>query len=91
MLDQTRTRWMPVFIVLPATRELTASDTDEAVSTAEQPRSAPHDYWQRVGTARARSDGGFDIQLNAIPINGRLVIRPPKEHESIDPTVVNSK
>ena len=82
---------MPVFIVLPATRELAASDDDEDVYTAQQPKSEPHDYWQRVGTARARSDGGFDIHLNAIPINGRLVIRPPKAHESIDPTVVSSK
>jgi hypothetical protein len=82
---------MPVFIVLPATRELTVSITDEARYTAEQPKSAPDDYWQRVGTARARSDGGFDIRLNAIPVNGRLVMRPPTEHESIDPTVVTSK
>ena len=82
---------MPVFIVLPATRELTVSITGEAAYAAEQPKSAPHDYWQRVGTARARADGGFDIQLNAIPINGRLVIRPPQEHESIDPTVGASK
>ena len=82
---------MPVFIVLPATRELTASDTGETVYTAEQPNSVPHDYWQRVGTALARSDGGFDIHLSAVPINGRLVIRPPKEHELIDPTVATSK
>ena len=82
---------MPVFIVVPATRELTTSLTDDAVSYADEPKSVPQDYWQRVGTARARSDGGFNIDLTAIPINGRLVIRPPKEHESIDPTVVTPK
>jgi hypothetical protein len=91
MPNQTHAQWMPAFIVFPATRELAASDTDEAVYTAEQPRSVPHDYWQRVGTAHARSDGGFDIHLTAIPVNGRLIIRPPKEHESIDPTVVTSR
>jgi hypothetical protein len=91
MPSQTLAPWMPVFIVLPATRELTASDIGETVCTAEQPRSAPQDFWQRVGTALARSDGGFDIHLIAVPVNGRLVIRPPREHESIDPTVVAQK
>jgi hypothetical protein len=91
MPDKPYTRWMPIFIVLPATRELRVSIADEAPYTAEQPKSEPNDCWQRVGTARARSDGGFDIHLNAIPINGRLVMRPPTEHESIDPTVVTSE
>lgn len=91
MPNRTYTKWMPVFVVFGATRELVASDTDEAVCAEEQPSTSSNDYWQRVGTARARADGGFDIQLTAVPLNGRLVIRPPKEHESIDPTVVTLK
>ena len=33
-------------------------------------------YWTRVGSAWAHKDGkGFNIQLDALPIDGRLVVR----------------
>ena len=35
--------------------------------------------WTRVGVAWAHSDGeGFDVLLEALPINGRVVVRKPK-------------
>jgi hypothetical protein len=95
MPEQKKLQWMPVFVVVPATKELSVS-LHEATNygttyTAPKNENVSYDYWQRVGTARARSDGGFDVQLTAVPINGRLIIRPAKEHESIDPTLVTSK
>lgn len=36
-------------------------------------------YWTRIGSAWAHSDGdGFNIQLSALPMNGRLTVRKPK-------------
>lgn len=36
-------------------------------------------FWQRVGSAWQRDDGGFSIQLNSIPLNGKLMISLPQE------------
>lgn len=35
--------------------------------------------WTRVGAAWQREDGGFSVQLDAAPVNGKLLIMPPKE------------
>ncbi|AWO92415.1 hypothetical protein [Bradyrhizobium diazoefficiens] len=36
-------------------------------------------FWTRIGAAWPHKDGkGFNIQLNSLPLNGRLVIREPK-------------
>eukprot|EP01037_Dinobryon_pediforme_P017095 gene17095-17285_t len=36
-------------------------------------------YWTKIGAAWAHEDGeGFNLQLAAVPLNGRLVIRKPK-------------
>jgi len=39
-------------------------------------------YWDRVGVAWATKDGqGFSVQLHAIPFDGRIVLRTPKDGE----------
>lgn len=36
-------------------------------------------FWTKVGAAWPHEDGeGFNLQLTALPLNGRLVIRKPK-------------
>jgi hypothetical protein len=36
-------------------------------------------FWTRIGSAFAhRSGEGFSIELNALPVNGRIVLMPPK-------------
>ena len=35
-------------------------------------------YWTRIGAAWANKDGGFSLQLEALPIGGRIVLSPPK-------------
>ncbi len=36
-------------------------------------------YWTRIGAAWATKDGkGFTIQLNAIPLDGKIVLRVPE-------------
>lgn len=37
------------------------------------------DYWTRIGMAFPAKNGGFDIYLNALPLNGKLFLREPKE------------
>lgn len=40
----------------------------------------PNAYWTRIGCAWAHRDGeGFNVQIAAIPLTGRLVIRTKKE------------
>jgi len=56
--------WMEVYTVIPG---------DE---TEGRP-----DYWQRVGRAfpHKNGDGGFNILLNALPLNGKLVVKMRKK------------
>lgn len=44
-------------------------------------------YWTRIGRLFAHKDGkGYDIVLNALPINGRIVVRQeePKDEAKGD-------
>ncbi len=36
-------------------------------------------FWNRIGAAWTNKDGGHTIQLDSLPIDGRIVCRPPKE------------
>ena len=38
-------------------------------------------YWNRVGAAWANRDGGFTLQLESVPLDGRIVCQPPKQDE----------
>lgn len=40
-------------------------------------------FWTRIGTAWAhRSGDGFNIELSAFPVNGRIVLMPPKASQN---------
>lgn len=36
-------------------------------------------YYTKIGAAWATKNGGYSIRLNALPIDGKLVLFPPKE------------
>ena len=39
-------------------------------------------YWTRIGAAWAHADGkGFNIQLEAVPLDGKISLRVPSEAE----------
>ena len=39
-------------------------------------------FWLKIGAAWANKDEqGFSVQLDALPLDGRLVLRVPKEPE----------
>ena len=41
------------------------------------------DFWTRIGAAFAH-DGGLTVQLDALPIDGRVVLREPKDEPKTD-------
>jgi hypothetical protein len=42
-------------------------------------REGQDDFWLNIGAAFMHQDGdGFNIMLQAFPINGKIVLRPPK-------------
>lgn len=43
-------------------------------------REGQDDYWLNIGAAFSHADGnGLNVLLQALPINGKLVLRPPKD------------
>lgn len=45
-------------------------------------REGQDDYWLNVGAAFPHKDGdGYNIILQALPIDGKIVLRPPKEDD----------
>jgi hypothetical protein len=42
----------------------------------------PKSFWTRIGAAWAHADGkGFNIQLDSIPLDGKISLRVPSEAE----------
>jgi hypothetical protein len=68
----------------------------EAPMAAQQPtyqaytvvkREGQDDYWLNIGAAFMHQDGDdFNIMLQALPINGKIVLRPPKSDTKEDTT-----
>ena len=42
-------------------------------------------FWTRIGSAWPHQNGeGFNIELNALPVNARIVVMPPKAEDSTE-------
>jgi hypothetical protein len=39
----------------------------------------PISYWNRVGMAWVNKDGSINVQLNSLPLDGKIQLREPKE------------
>ena len=49
-------------------------------------REGQDDYWLNIGAAFSHADGnGLNVLLQALPINGKLVLRPPKDNDDKQP------
>ena len=35
-------------------------------------------FWRQIGAAWPNRKGGFQVKLDALPVNGELVLLPPK-------------
>jgi hypothetical protein len=50
-------------------------------------REGQDDFWLNIGAAFMHQDGeGFNIMLQAFPINGKIVLRPPKSEPETNET-----
>lgn len=48
-------------------------------------RDGPASFWTKIGSAWWNKDGeGISLQLDALPVDGRLVLRPPFEDDDQD-------
>lgn len=59
--------------------------TQESTSTTRQPSliayqvregSNGKSYWNRIGAAWSNKGGGFTIQIDTVPLDGRIVCSP---------------
>ena len=78
--------WMPVFVVVSAQVTMHAADRHHKGRVPKGPQVEGADFQQRIGTALRQKDGSYSIQLTALPVDGKLVIRRPRAGEYMDPT-----
>jgi hypothetical protein len=63
--------------------DLTMSDR-KAVYTVRERKEGAKPFWCRIGTCFTNKDGSFSIVLDALPIDGRLVVREEQQREDRD-------
>jgi hypothetical protein len=73
--------WMPVFALHSAPRGQQAAHPDHRGDIPSRTEGSVDDVELRVGTAFAQDSGGFVIELYALPRDGRLLVRPPRDSE----------
>jgi hypothetical protein len=78
--------WMPVFLVIPAKRSHHAAHPDHKAAIPQPTQILGADFLQRIGTAVQQEDGSFLLELFALPISGRLLMKPPTDSDYRDPT-----
>ena len=65
------------------TQYIQSSHTAYAVEDAPRGQKS---YWTRIGRLFPHKDGkGYDLVLNALPINGRIVVRQEEPKEETAP------
>lgn len=50
-------------------------------SSSKNDDDEPKSYWTKVGVTFLNKDGSETVVLDAIPVNGRLVLQEPKRGE----------
>jgi hypothetical protein len=49
-------------------------------------REGQEDFWLAIGAAFMHQDGdGYNVVLQALPIDGKIVLRQPKDDQSAQP------
>ena len=47
-------------------------------------QSGEKSYFTRIGAAWPNSKGGFGLRLDALPVNGEIVLFPPREEDDAE-------
>lgn len=79
-------KWMPVFTVIEGTKKRFATYPEQESSITQKESTENEDYELRVGTAIAQDDDSYKIKLVVYPVDGRLIMRPPRRGEHQDLT-----
>jgi hypothetical protein len=65
---------------------MTAAETNTSKKTpsliayqVRTPKGSEKGFWTRIGAAWPNKSGGFNIQLDAIPLDGHITLLPPSE------------
>jgi hypothetical protein len=54
----------------------------KAVFTIVEKRNDPKkNYWMRIGTAFLNKDGSWNVDLSALPVNGKIQLRDPDPYD----------
>jgi hypothetical protein len=70
--------WMPVFLLVDRIESHHAAHPDHREPISKE-SGAPHEEaLPRVGTAVGQPDGSYIVELTALPVKGRLLMRPPE-------------
>ncbi len=71
--------FMPIFVVIPGLKMITAAHPSEATKADYSPPSIQDeaDVLSRIGTMVRNKDGSWTISLIAVPPSGHLLARPP--------------
>jgi len=79
-------KWMPVFAIIESTKKRFVVYPGQESSIVQKEDFENKDYEIRVGTAIAQDDDSYKINLVVFPIDGRLIMRPPRRGEHQDLT-----
>jgi hypothetical protein len=62
------------------TNQATASKKPSHIAYQVKDREGKKSFWTRIGSAWAHADAkGFNIQLEVVPLDGRIVLRVESE------------
>ena len=63
-------------------QETSSSRTPSHAAYQVRDREGQKGYWTRIGSAWAHQDGsGFNIQLECVPLDGKIVLRVVSENK----------
>ncbi|QDU45224.1 hypothetical protein Mal52_37150 [Symmachiella dynata] len=64
------------------TKETAATKPPSHSAYQVRDREGRKSFWTRIGSAWAHADGqGFNIQLDCVPLDGKIVLRIMTEHK----------
>ncbi len=64
------------------TQPTSGNRTPSHVAYQVRDREGKKGFWTRIGSAWAHADGkGFNIQVEAVPLDGRITLRVATEHK----------
>ena len=59
-----------------------ASKAPSHIAYQVRDREGKKSFWTRIGSAWQHADGkGFNVQLEAVPLDGRVTLRVASEHK----------